>query len=112
MSPSRRKSPKCRPGGSIRCGRARRRKKLRPQRHAKKAPRPVPNLPRPRKLGRQRKGLGGKGEALAPREDEEATNGAMLLTGLLKRVITVGRLQVVDASGTFHIFEGEPGRSV
>jgi cyclopropane-fatty-acyl-phospholipid synthase len=36
----------------------------------------------------------------------------MLLTGLLKRVITVGRLQVVDASGTFHIFEGEPGRSV
>lgn len=34
---------------------------------------------------------------------------AMLLARLLKRIITVGRLRVVDAGGTTHTFDGSPG---
>jgi cyclopropane-fatty-acyl-phospholipid synthase len=36
----------------------------------------------------------------------------MLLTRLLKRIITVGQLRVVDARGGSHTFEGSPGTSV
>ena len=36
----------------------------------------------------------------------------MLLTHFFKRIITVGRLRVVDARGRSHAFEGSPGASV
>lgn len=36
----------------------------------------------------------------------------MLLAMLLKRLIVVGRLNVVDADGRVHVFEGEPGPEV
>ena len=36
----------------------------------------------------------------------------MLLARLFERVITIGRLHVVDASGTSHTFEGSPGANV
>jgi cyclopropane-fatty-acyl-phospholipid synthase len=36
----------------------------------------------------------------------------MLLTRLFKRIITVGRLRVIDAHGRCHAFEGSPGISV
>jgi cyclopropane-fatty-acyl-phospholipid synthase len=36
----------------------------------------------------------------------------MLLARLLERVITIGRLRLVDAGGTLHAFEGSPGSSV
>src|SRR5713101_8130353 len=36
----------------------------------------------------------------------------MLLTRLLERVITIGRLRLIDAGGTLHSFSGSPGPSV
>ena len=37
---------------------------------------------------------------------------AMLLSPVLSRLIRIGRLGVVDAGGTEHVFEGAPGPSV
>jgi cyclopropane-fatty-acyl-phospholipid synthase len=36
----------------------------------------------------------------------------MLLSRLFERIITVGRLRVLDADGRFHTFDGSPGASV
>jgi cyclopropane-fatty-acyl-phospholipid synthase len=36
----------------------------------------------------------------------------MLLSRLFERIITVGRLRVLDADGRFHTFDGAPGASV
>jgi len=36
----------------------------------------------------------------------------MLLSRLFERIITVGRLRVLDAGGRFHTFDGSPGASV
>ena len=36
----------------------------------------------------------------------------MLLTRLTERLITIGRLRVVDARGRSNVFEGSPGASV
>src|SRR5215470_14921593 len=36
----------------------------------------------------------------------------MLLTRLFERVITIGRLRVIDAHGRSHVFAGSPGISV
>jgi cyclopropane-fatty-acyl-phospholipid synthase len=36
----------------------------------------------------------------------------MLLSRLFERIITVGRLRVLDAGGAFHTFDGSPGTSV
>jgi cyclopropane-fatty-acyl-phospholipid synthase len=36
----------------------------------------------------------------------------MLLTRLFERIITIGRLQVIDAHGRSHVFAGSPGISV
>jgi cyclopropane-fatty-acyl-phospholipid synthase len=36
----------------------------------------------------------------------------MLLSRLLERIITIGRLRLVDAGGALHTFNGSPGRSV
>src|SRR5712691_5358469 len=36
----------------------------------------------------------------------------MLLSRLFERIITIGRLCVLDAGGTFHTFDGSPGASV
>jgi cyclopropane-fatty-acyl-phospholipid synthase len=39
-------------------------------------------------------------------------DAAMLLAPLLERMITIGRLQVVDAGGALHTFGGSPGPAV
>lgn len=36
----------------------------------------------------------------------------MLLTRILERIITIGRLRVVDAGGAIHTFDGSPGGNV
>ena len=36
----------------------------------------------------------------------------MLLSRLFERIITIGRLRVLDAGGRFHTFDGSPGASV
>ncbi len=36
----------------------------------------------------------------------------MLLSRLFERIITIGRLRVLDAGGRFHTFDGSPGPSV
>jgi len=36
----------------------------------------------------------------------------MLLSRLLERIITIGRLRVIDAGGSLHTFEGSGGPRV
>src|SRR5262245_27520476 len=91
MSPSRRKKLRCRPEASTRCARA-------TETTAESSwPPPIPR-PAPGEA---------RSVAAAP-----IVCDAMLLAHLFERIISIGRLRVVDADGRSFAFEGSPGTSV
>src|SRR6516165_10975380 len=74
---------------------------------------PRPDWPSPRaRPVRGKKEGPAPGEGSIPRPPPQTSLGMMLLTRLLKRVITLGRLRVVDAHGRSSAFGGSPGTSV